>query len=110
MIQQENIASDLAAANRPIALPPPQSNETWSQPGGRASNAPGHLALGGSLKSAWSVSVGTGSSFYGKLTASPIVYDGKVFALDAAGKVTAVNASSGSVVWRASTTPPNEKD
>jgi outer membrane protein assembly factor BamB len=56
------------------------------------------------------VSVGTGSSFYGKVTASPIVYDGKVFTLDATGQVTAVSASGGSVVWRASTTPPNEKD
>jgi outer membrane protein assembly factor BamB len=110
VIQQENIASDLAAANRPITLPQPQSNDIWSQPGGRANNAPGHLALGGSIKSAWTASVGTGSSFYGKLTASPIVYDGKVFVLDAAGKVTSINASNGSVAWQASTTPPNEKD
>ena len=51
-----------------------------------------------------------GSSFYGKLTASPIVYDGRVFTLDAAGKVTALSASGGAVGWRASTTPPNEKD
>ena len=74
------------------------------------SNAPGHLALGSALRSAWSVSVGTGSSFYGKVTASPIVYAGHVYTLDAAGQVTAVSASGGSVVWRASTTPPNEKD
>jgi outer membrane protein assembly factor BamB len=93
-----------------MALPAVQANTSWSQPGGVASNAPGHLALGTSLKQAWSVSVGTGSSFYGKITGSPIVYDGKVFALDAAGQVTAVNAASGSVIWRASTTPPNEKD
>ena len=30
--------------------------------------------------------------------------------LDAAGTVTAVSASGGNVAWRASTTPPNEKD
>lgn len=110
VIQQENVTSDLAAGNRPIVLPQPQVNEAWSQPGGIATNAPGHLALNGSVKSAWSANVGTGSSFYGKLTASPIVYDGKVYTLDAAGKVTALNASGGGVAWQASTVPPNEKD
>jgi outer membrane protein assembly factor BamB len=110
VIQQETISSDAAAASRPVVLPPPQPNEAWSQPGGNAGNAPGHLALGSALRQAWSVNVGTGSSFYGKLTGSPIVYDGRVYTLDAAGQVSAVNVSGGSVVWRASTTPPNEKD
>ncbi|HEX5999531.1 MAG TPA: PQQ-binding-like beta-propeller repeat protein [Hyphomicrobiaceae bacterium] len=110
VLRQETIRSDAYAARRPMALPAQHMNQTWSQPGGTASNAPGHLALGTSLKQVWSANVGTGSSFYGKVTASPLVYEGKVFALDAAGQVTAVNASSGSVVWRASTTPPNEKD
>jgi outer membrane protein assembly factor BamB len=110
VIQQENIAAGQSGTDKPITLPPPQSNETWSQPGGTPSNAPGHLALNGGLKSAWNADIGTGSSFYGKLTASPIVYDGKVFTLDAAGRVTAYAASGGAVAWRASTTPPNEKD
>jgi len=110
VIQQENISSDLAAADKPITLPPPQHNDAWTQPGGVPSNAPGHLALSGSLKSAWSADAGTGTSFYGKLTASPIIYDNKVFTLDAAGKVSAFNTSGGSEVWRVSTTPPNEKD
>jgi outer membrane protein assembly factor BamB len=110
VIQQENVASDLAAADKPITLPAPRQNDEWSQPGGVASNAPGHLMLGGAVKSVWSADAGTGSSFYGKLTASPIVYDGKVFTLDAAGKVSAFSASGGSAVWQVSTTPPNEKD
>jgi outer membrane protein assembly factor BamB len=110
VLQQETLRSDALAASRPMSLPQPQPNDSWTQPGGVASNAPGHLALGSTLRSAWSVSVGTGSSFYGKVTASPIVYGDMVFTLDAAGQVSAVNASGGSVVWRASTTPPNEKD
>jgi len=110
VIQQENIASDLATSAKPITLPPQHANDAWSQPGGAPSNAPGHLALGGSLKTSWSVSIGTGSSFYGKLTASPIVYDGRVYTLDAAGKITATNTSGGGVAWKASTTPANETD
>ena len=110
VLQQEKVHSDAYATGRPMVLPAAHSNESWPQPGGVPSNAPGHLALGSTLKQSWSVSVGTGSSFYGKITAPPIVYKGIVYALDAAGQVTAVNATSGSVVWRASTTPPTEKD
>jgi outer membrane protein assembly factor BamB len=110
VLQQETISSDATAASRPVVLPPPRANESWPQPGGTPSNAPGHLALDTSLKQAWSANVGTGSSFYGKLTASPIVYDGRVYTLDAAGHISAVSVSGGSVVWRASSTPPNEKD
>jgi outer membrane protein assembly factor BamB len=110
ILQQDSIRSDAAAAARPVALPPQRANDAWTQPGGVASNAPGHLALGNALKQAWSVSVGTGSSFYGKVTASPIVYGGLVYALDAAGHVTAVNAANGSQAWRVSTTPAKESD
>src|SRR5688572_33264668 len=40
-------------AKEPVLLPGAQSNESWSQPGGTASNAPGHLAFSGSAKPVW---------------------------------------------------------
>src|SRR5260221_141202 len=83
VIQQENISSNLSAADKPILLPPARQNDSWSQPGGMANNAPGHLALGEAIKNSWSADVGTGSTFYGKPTASPRVYDGTAFTLDA---------------------------
>ena len=65
------------SASRPIVLllrkpTTPGASRRYCQQRARA------LALSGGMKSAWSASIGTGSSFYGKLTASPIVYDGKV--------------------------------
>src|SRR5258705_11833403 len=45
VIQQENITGSLASADKPITLPPPHQNDSWTQPGGVASNAPGHPAL-----------------------------------------------------------------
>jgi outer membrane protein assembly factor BamB len=110
VIQQEKAVDNLAAANAPIMLPPQRQNDSWSQPGGVANNAPGHLAFAGAGKSAWSADAGTGSTFYGRLTASPIVYDDKVYTLDAAGKVSAFATSGGAPVWRASTTPAKELD
>ena len=110
VIQQENVATNLAVADKPVALPPPHLNDSWTQPGGVANNAPGHLALGGAVKNAWSANAGRGSSFFGKLTGSPIVYDGKVYTLDAAGKISAFSASGGAAVWQASVTPAGEND
>lgn len=109
MEESNKVGGELASADKPISLPPLTSNESWSQPGGTAANAPGHLALAASVKTVWSADAGTGSSKYGKLTASPIVFGGKVFTLDAAGQVTAFATSGGGAVWRASVVPEGEK-
>ncbi len=100
---------DVAPAERPIVLPPAQSNETWTQPGGTPHNASGHVAIGATLRQIWTADAGTGSSAYGKLTASPIVADGRIYVLDTRGRVTAFSQGGG-VAWRASITPANEKD
>ena len=67
------------------------------------------LVLPTTIRTAWSADVGQGSSKLGRLTASPIVADGRVYTLDAAGLVTALS-QTGSVVWRASLTPEKDKD
>lgn len=97
------------ATFKPVSLPPPEANASWSQPGGIPSNNLGHLALGGSLRKAWSADAGTGSSSSGRLSAVPLVAGGKVFTLDAAGTVSAFSAAGGARVWRISVTPENEK-
>jgi outer membrane protein assembly factor BamB len=101
---------EIAPADGPFNLPPPIANESWTQPGGAPNNAPGHLALSGAVKTVWTADIGSGSGKYGKLTASPIVVGGKVFTLDAAGKVSAFNISGGGSVWRVSVAPEGEKN
>lgn len=110
MAEGNKVGGELATADRPIGLPALVANEAWSQPGGSASNAPGHLALNASIKTVWTGDAGQGSSKYGKLSASPIVYGGKVFTLDAAGQVTAFSISGGGAAWRASVAPDGEKN
>ena len=95
--------------SKPVALPPAKANASWTQPGGIPSNNLGHLALAGGLTKAWSVDAGTGSSSSGRLSAVPLVAEGKVFTLDAAGNVSAFSSASGSRIWRTSLTPDNEK-
>jgi len=43
---------ELASADRPISVPPARQNDAWAYPGGAASNAPGHLALPASIRTA----------------------------------------------------------
>lgn len=100
----ESISSNLADANAPIVIPPPRMNDAWTQPGGDANNAPGNLALNGPLHQLWSASAGEGTSKTGRVTASPIVFDGRIYTLDAAANVSAFTLS-GSSVFTISTKP-----
>ena len=97
------------AAARPVQLPPPQTNAAWTEPGGTPSNNLGHLALGDQVQKVWSADVGTGSSSSGRLSAIPLVADGKVYTLDAGGTVSAFSSANGAKVWSASVRPENEK-
>lgn len=105
---QEKVPGELASADKPVVLPPAKSNESWSQPGGAANNAPGHLALAGAVKQGWSADAGTGSGSAGRLTASPIVYDGKIFTLDGAATVSAFSTGGGGAQWRVPMVPQGE--
>ena len=104
-----SIANTLAPADRPIVLPPQQANDSWSQPGGTPNNSPGHAALSAAPKQVWSADAGTGSSSSGKVTASPIVYDGRVYTLDANARVSAFAINGGSTLWRTSLVPDSER-
>ncbi len=96
-------------ANESVSLPSAIVNASWSQPGGAASNAPGHLTVSGSTGASWRSDAGEGSSKSGRLTAVPVVADGKVFTLDTEGNVSAFSASGGSRLWRVSLRPDNER-
>ncbi|MEZ5851907.1 MAG: PQQ-binding-like beta-propeller repeat protein [Hyphomicrobiaceae bacterium] len=107
-IAERKAGLEVSSIDKPIALPPPRQNDAWPQPGGPASNSPGHLLLGASLRQAWSADAGQGSGTKGRLTASPIVAGGRVVTLDANAHVTAFSPSGG-VAWRASLIPDAEK-
>jgi outer membrane protein assembly factor BamB len=79
----------------PAALPMPD----WSQAGGLASNAPSNVEASGAFNIAWSRNVGAGSSDRERISAPPVVADGKLFLLDAQQTVHAVDAGSGRTLW-----------
>lgn len=110
VITDQNLVNvDPAAAAKPISLPPPVANASWSEPGGNPTNNLGHLALGERLNRVWRVDIGTGSSSSGRLSAIPLVAGGKVFTLDAGGTISAFSAASGGKLWATNVTPKREK-
>lgn len=110
VLSTEGTTSTSAVESKdPVVLPAPQSNATWAQPGGVATNSPGHLAFSGNGRMTWRESAGSGSNSSGRVTAIPIVYDGKVFTLDRRGLVTAFSMT-GSELWHTSLKPEEEKE
>src|SRR5690348_14120572 len=82
------LEADPRLAALSVSPPAPVVNDSWPQPGGGPSNAPGHVA-GANLKVLWRTSVGSGSGSSGRVTSPPVVADGKVFTMDAQSQVTA---------------------
>lgn len=95
---ESGVVVDPSLAGTSIVLPPAQVNPTWAQAGGSASKSNGHLALADNPAVAWRARI-AGSSNRRRLAASPVVGDGKLFAVDTTGVVQAFDADTGVQVW-----------
>jgi outer membrane protein assembly factor BamB len=82
----------------PIALPGAVANADWGQRGGNAAHLPPHVALSAAPVRVWSVPVGAGNARRNRIAAAPVAGGGRVFAMDAGTRVTAVSPS-GAVLW-----------
>ena len=102
------IEADPKLAGTPVVLPKPSVNADWPQPGGYADNAMHHLSADGKLDEKWNSGIGSGSSSSTRLTASPVVADGKVFVLDSEVRVSAYKIKNGDRLWRVDLTPEDE--
>lgn len=91
-----------------VVLPQPFVNPDWPEPGGYADNVMHHLSAPGELKEVWSASAGEGSSTNARLTASPVIGGGKIYALDSNANVAAFDQKTGEKVWSADLTPEDE--
>src|SRR5215217_5337186 len=70
---EADIDIDEATAALPFSLPAETANEEWTQSGGNASKSMGHLALGTSLGTAWSASIGEGNNRAARLASAPVI-------------------------------------
>jgi outer membrane protein assembly factor BamB len=92
-----------------FALPPPIKLDAWPLPGGTTEQSMGSVDTAPNLDVAWRKSFGKGAERGRYVTAPPVAADGKVFVMDGEGRVVAMDARSGSQLWRTGTNPGDNK-
>lgn len=97
----------VAGAARAVALPPAVVNPDWTHRNGAAGGRLVHPALRPVPQMIWSVDIGAGDAKRARILTPPIVAGGLVFAIDAAGRVTAVTRS-GHIAWTRSVVPEGQ--
>lgn len=81
-------------------LPTPAAQVDWTQPGGMPDATIENVDAAPAFEIAWRKGFGAGSNKKFHVTASPIVADGVIYVMDAKADVVAMDAKSGSVLWR----------
>ena len=94
--------------SRPIALPPQSDLSRWTHTNATPEHRLGQAALGPVRGVVWSAPIGVGDTRRHRITAAPVVADGRVFTLDALAGVMAHDLS-GRALWRTDLTPPRER-
>ncbi len=92
-----------------FSVPPAMKVDAWALPGGTPDQAVGHVDAAPNLQIAWRRSFGQGAKRGRYVTAPPVAADGRVYLMDASAHVVAVNAATGSQIWRRSTNPGDNK-
>lgn len=100
LANQSDLAVDPTIAALEVILPAPVPNADWSQPGGNAAKAMGHVALPATLSTAWTAQI-RGGSLRARLAAAPVVSGGSLFVIDTDAMVHAFNAATGAPLWTA---------
>lgn len=92
----------------PLTLPPASPNSDWTHKNGNVQHAIAHPALDRGLQPLWSASIGQGNDRKHRITADPVVADGRIFTLDSRALVTATG-SDGRTLWTHDLTPSSDR-
>ncbi|MCP5080579.1 MAG: PQQ-binding-like beta-propeller repeat protein [Alphaproteobacteria bacterium] len=103
------LAPDPELLAQPNPIPAARANASWPQAGGNSTHALGNLSASRQPKLAWSIDAGTGSSDEGRLTAQPVVANGRIYVLDTESRVSAFSTARGQKVWSVSLKPKDEE-
>jgi outer membrane protein assembly factor BamB len=77
----------------------------WPLPGGNAEQSVENVAAAANFEIAWRKGFGRGLGARVHVTAPPVAADGKIFVMDAEATVSAIDAKSGSTIWRENLRP-----
>ena len=107
---QNDLVPKPELAEQTVELPDAWVNQFWPQRGGYPNHALGHLELGQKLERVWKSSIGAGGDKRNPITATPVVAENTVFALDTEGDLSAFNLQDGKRKWRKSIVPKKKED
>jgi outer membrane protein assembly factor BamB len=102
LLLEGDLKADPNVADLAIQLPPAATNAVWPQHGGSPAHAMQHLAAAKKPALAWKASVGDNAADAGQLLARPVVAEGKIYAMDAFGAISAFDAKTGERRWQKS--------
>lgn len=83
----------------PISLPAMTANAEWTHRGGSVQHSSPHGALSAAPQRVWTANIGSGSSRKNRLSASPIVAQGRVYTMDSNARITATSTAGGTL-WQ----------
>ncbi len=86
-----------------ISLPAAASLAEWTHRGGNARHTSPHGTLSAAPQRVWSANIGSGSSRKNRISASPVVADGRIFTMDSQSQVVAT-ATNGATAWQTNLT------
>ena len=96
---QENLTPDATLAATPVVVPAAVAAVDWLQSGENSTKAPGNVGAAPEFREAWRSNVGEGSGEIKRLVAAPVAKDGRIYTIDSAQKVSAIDASNGHRIW-----------
>ncbi|MHA1598554.1 MAG: outer membrane protein assembly factor BamB family protein [Alphaproteobacteria bacterium] len=110
LLLQRSLSPDPVTSGKEIRLPAPSPNADWPQAGGTASHAMHHIAINESISNVWRASAGDGADEEVRIVGTPIVADGRVYAMDSLSNVSAFDTKNGKRLWTTELTPEEEDD
>lgn len=112
--KRENLRGDEAKATeivnetRAIRLPGQTRNAEWTHRIGSPSFRVSNAALSQTPALAWTANIGAGNAKRNRITADPVVADGRIYTMDSEGQLAAVS-TSGELIWTRDLTPEGDK-
>lgn len=109
LLRERRVEVDPKLAGTPVVVPPAQVNAAWPQAGGGPEHAMGNLALSANPTEAFRTDIGSGSSSSQVLLSTPVVADGRIYAVDADAQAGAFDAQTGRTLWQVQLKPEKER-
>lgn len=100
-------AAQTGNQSRPIALPKQINHAAWTHIGGNTTHQVQHPSLSAAPQVIWSADIGQGNGRKHRITAEPVVADGRIFTLDSRAQVVATS-SAGQTLWARDLTPASD--